>query len=131
MKRGLWNSFSALPWDRILGAAPAVVEGARGLLQRVAGDAGRPAAAPEPPPGLNPDVMAAIDVRIRPLADRISALDQESRASFDVVRAMAEQHAQVVEAVDVLLARTLLLRRLVAALGAALVALAVLVALRW
>ncbi|MCC6210778.1 MAG: hypothetical protein IT513_07025 [Burkholderiales bacterium] len=124
------DSFRNIAWDKVLGAAPPIAEAARKLWQKVAGAPVEPRFA-DATPVLNPELLAAIDVRVGPLQQRMAALEQESRASFDVVRSMAEQHTQLVEAVDMLLARTQLLLRLVMLLGAAVLALAVLLAVRW
>jgi hypothetical protein len=130
MKQGLLDAFRNLSWDKVRGAAPAISEAARKLWQRVAGTPealSLPAAAP----ALNPEMLAAIDVRIGPLQQRMQALEQESRASFEVVRSMAEQHTQLVDAVDALLSRTQWLLRLAVVLGFAVAALAVLLMIRW
>jgi len=130
MKQGLLSSFRNISWDKVLGAAPAISEAALKLWQRVA-------RAPEVPqlsaaaPALNPELLAAIDVRVGPLQQRLSALEQESRSSFEVVRSMAEQHTQLVNAVDLLLARTQLLLGVAALLSAVVLVLAVVLFIRW
>lgn len=126
MREGLLASFRNISWDRVIAAAPAVAQRAQALWQRVSGGAGKTLAV-ESPPTLNPELLAAIDVRIGPLQQRLGALDEESRASFEVVRSMAEQHTQMVQAVDLLLARTRLLLRVCLGLAATILALAALV----
>jgi hypothetical protein len=130
MMQGLLDSFRNLSWEKVRGAAPAISEAARKLWQRVAGAPEAPSL-PATAPALNPELLAAIDVRIGPLQQRMQALEQESRASFEVVRSMAEQHTQLVNAVDALLSRTQWLLRLAVVLGIAVAALAVLLAMRW
>jgi phage-related minor tail protein len=130
MKQGLMDAFRNISWDKVLGAAPAISDAARKLWQRVAGASEAPSL-PAAAPALNPELLAAIDVRIGPLQQRMQALEQESRASFEVVRSMAEQHTQLVNAVDMLLSRTQWLLRLAVLLGAAVIVLAVLLAMRW
>ena len=117
-------------WEKVLSAAPGIADAARMLLQRVSGPPAAPqtAAAPQ---ALTPEQLSAIDVRLGPLQQRMSALEQESRASFDVVRSMADQHTHVVGAVDALLAGTRRLQTIAAALGVAVLVLAVLLAMRW
>ena len=130
MKQGLMDAFRNISWDKVIGAAPAISDAARKLWQRVAG-APEAHSLPAAAPALNPELLAAIDVRIGPLQQRMQALEQESRASFEVVRSMAEQHTQLVNAVDMLLSRTQWLLRLAVLLGAAVIVLAVLLAMRW
>lgn len=130
MKQGLMDAFRNISWDKVIGAAPAISDAARKLWQRVAGAPEAPSL-PAAAPALNPELLAAIDVRIGPLQQRMQALEQESRASFEVVRSMAEQHTQLVDAVDTLLSRTQWLLRLAVLLGAAVIVLAVLLAMRW
>jgi hypothetical protein len=105
-------------WDKVSSAAPALLERARGLWSRVAGEAA-PAAEAKPVPASDADLGAALDVRIGPLERRVKRLEEEARASFEVVHSMADQHSQLVKAVDRLIARTQLLRRVCLALGAA------------
>lgn len=125
-------SFRDVPWDKVLSGVPAVAEKAKSMWQRVAGDAA-PASAAEATPtaaSTSADLLAALDVRVGPLERRAAKLEEEARASFDVVRSMAEQHSQLVHAVDVLLVRTRVLLRLCALLGLAVVALLALVLTR-
>lgn len=84
--------------------------------------------------GQSAEAHAAIEVRVQVLEQRAAGLEEEAVSSFEVVRSITEQHsqlaeqnAQLVEAVDALLARTRLLAWACAALGAAAVALLVLV----
>jgi len=125
------SSFRDIGWDKVVGANASVVDGARGLWQRLRGAAAEETAPPHPRNALNPEVMAAIDLRVQPLAKRVAALDQEVRSSFEVVNSMAQQHTQLVQAVDLLLARTRLLLLLCGLLGAASLVLLLLLLLRW
>ncbi|MEW6687999.1 MAG: hypothetical protein AB1452_02800 [Pseudomonadota bacterium] len=125
-------SFRNVPWDKVLSGLPAVLEGAKSLWQRVAGDRESSSAANATPTATAPgtELLAALDVRVGPLERRAAKLEEEARASFEVVRSMAEQHSQLVHAVDVLLVRTRVLLRLCALLGVAVIALLVLVLAR-
>ena len=100
-----YDSLKDLPWSKALGTAPSISERGKALWERV----GR--RAPKPPSALEA---------------RVGELNEELIASFEVVQAMAEQHSELVTAVDVLLARTRLLLRTCAVLGAVLVAVLVL-----
>jgi len=116
-------------WAKLMSAAPALVERGKKLWSSVAARADRTPATPRAA-----EAHAEMEVRVRVLEQRAAGLEEEAVSSFEVVRSITEQHsqlaeqnAQLVEAVDVLLARTRLLAWACAALGAAAVALLVLV----
>jgi hypothetical protein len=101
-----YAAFRDIPWKKALSVAPSIVEGGRKLWNR-----------------------------IDSLEVRTAQLGEEAASSFEVVRAiaeqhsqLAEQHAQLVDAVDVLIVRTYVLLWTCAILALAVVAL-VLVAL--
>ena len=126
-------SFKDIPWARVLEVAPSIAEGARNLWQRVASKPGQgPDATPVAQAGAKPDaeVLAALEVRVVPLERRTTKLEDEARSSFEVVKSMAEQHSQLVSAVDSLLVRTRVLLRISGLLALALIALFVLVLTR-
>ena len=120
----LGNWFKDIGWDKVTSAAPALLERAKGLWSRVTGDtAPAPASAPAPeeksPAAPGTELAAALDVRVGPLERRVKRLEEEARASFEVVHSMADQHSRLVKALDRVIARTQLLQRICLALGAA------------
>jgi len=125
---GQWfGSFRDAAWSKAVSLAPAMVERCRKLWNGVAQRPARtaPSATPEEPAGA--EALPALEVQVHGLRSRARRLEDEAAASFEVVRAIAEQHSQLAEqqaalidAVQLLLART---RALFVALG--LVALAV------
>jgi hypothetical protein len=125
---GQWfGSFRDAAWSKAVGLAPAMVERCRKLWNGVAQRPARaaPSAAPEEP--ASADALPALEVQVHSLGRRAKQLEEEAASSFEVVRAIAEQHSQLaeqqaalVDAVQLLLART---RALFVAIG--LVALAV------
>lgn len=126
-------SLKDVPWSKVIGMAPAIVENGRKLWDRVsdrsggnrAGETTR-SAAQMPVPA----AIAAFELRLEALEKKSAQLREEAVASFDVVRAITDQHSQMVQAVDVLLVRTRVLVRVSILLGAAWVVLLVLVLMR-
>ena len=115
-------------WAKVMSAAPALVEKGRQLWSAVA------ARSPRPPAAGSAEARAEIEVRVQMLERRAAGLEEEAASSFDVVRSIAEQHSQLAEqnaqlvgAVDGLLARTRLLAWACAALATAAIALLILV----
>jgi hypothetical protein len=119
MADGWLAMFDEVPWAKMRSLAPSLVERAKRVWRKRldADTSATPQGAPAEP-------VAAVDVRVLALERKVSGLGEETVASFEVVQAIAEQHSQLVHAVDVLLARTRLLFRISLFLAAALVALA-------
>jgi hypothetical protein len=105
MAIGWYESLKDIPWSKALGVAPSIAERGKTLWDRVKS---REAKAP-----------GALEARV-------AELNQELAASFELVQAMAEQHSELVRAVDLLLARTRVLLRACMVLGAVLAAVLVL-----
>lgn len=108
---------------KALDLAPALVEKAKGLWDKVSGRA--PAAPPT-----SAQEGAPPEVRILILEHRVARLEEEAKASFEVVGSIAQQHSQlteqhleVVQAADRLEARSRLLAWICGALTLALAAL--------
>jgi len=132
--------FSDLSWKNALSLAPALVESGRKLWERVAS---RRAPSVSPRPGSTPpatsaaDSLSALEVKLLGAEQRLAQLEEEAAASLDVVRSitqqqsqLAEQHAELVQAVDALLSRTRLLGWAGVALAVAFVALLVVAIVR-
>jgi len=125
------NWFASLrdvPWSKVLGMAPTIVENGRKLWDKVANKNvdETPAATTQTAVPV-PEALSAMELRINVLEKKSAQLREEAVASFDVVRSMADQHSQLVHAVDVLLVRTRVLVRISVLLGIVCVALLVLV----
>ncbi len=123
-------SLKDVPWSKVIGMTPAIVESGRKIWDKVSTKgaaessadttqslAQLPAAA----------AIAAIDIRLSALERKSAELREETVSSFEVVRSIVDQNAQVVHAVDVLLVRTQLLVRVTVLLGIVCTALLVLV----
>jgi hypothetical protein len=123
-------SLKDVPWTKVIGMAPTIVENGRKLWDKVANRNAEVAAASapkDPPPTPLPEALAQIEFRLGILEKKSAQLREEAVASFDVVRSMADQHSQLVHAVDVLLVRTRVLVRVCVMLGVACVALLALI----
>lgn len=127
------NWFASLKdfsWAKAIGMAPTIVESGKKLWDKVSNRAESDrsgettqSAAQLPVPA----AIAAFELRLEALEKKSAQLRGEAVASFEVVRAITDQHSQVVHAVDVLLVRTRVLIRVSILLGIASVALFVLV----
>jgi hypothetical protein len=99
-------ALKAVPWSDVVQAAPAIVKGARKLFNT--------ARESEPPPVGTPDAYADVDAgsvqtRLQRLEAALQHVDAEQNSSAELIRSLAEQNARMVEAIEVLRARTRLL----------------------
>jgi hypothetical protein len=107
MAIGWIGVFKALPWTEILAAAPVIVQGAGKLWKTVKRKDGA---------GGQVDLAPVSDAEsINALEARIAVLEKEALASSELIRALADQNARLVEAVEILRVRT----RILLGLGAA------------
>lgn len=105
--------FKAIPWAALIAAAPAISKNARKLW-----DAVRKQEAPR----VTGQAPAADQ---RALEEQVAELRRELTAASELVTGLAEQNSRLVEAVEVLRARTRALFALAAILGIALIVLAI------
>jgi hypothetical protein len=122
----------AIPWAKLISMSPSIVEGARLLWKGVAG---RQAQVPAPGPA--DERRAQVEVRVDTLERKVTQLGEEAAASFEVVKSiaqehskLAEHHAELVSAVDGLLARIRVLTWLCAILAGVLAGVIALMAMR-
>ena len=94
---GIGLLFKVIPWGEVIAAAPAVVDGAKKLwgLARENKTSEVPDARPQGTEG-----------RVRRLEAEVTELKRESAASSELIKALAEQNAQLVKAVEILRLRT-------------------------
>jgi len=94
----------SVPWSEVISNAPRVAEGARklwGMVTRREGqddgvDASTPPVAGEPP--ATPQQLQA---RIVSLEEAVSRLDEQMLASSELIKALAEQNAQLIRRLEV------------------------------
>lgn len=126
-------SLKDVPWSKVIGAAPTIVESGRKLWDKVSSkgageDLGDTTQNLAQLPA--PAAIAAIEIRLAALEKKSAELREETVSSYDVVRSIVDQNLQVVHAVDILLVRTQLLVRVTILLGIVSAALLVLVLTR-
>ena len=123
-----WLSvLQAVPWSDVISNAPKVAEGARKLWKSVgprgADDAAEPAAdsAASAGPTLPPDqALMSLQGRVRALESAVEGLRGQLQQSSELINALAEQNAQLVQRIE--LNRQRLQRTLVLAAAAAVLA---------
>ncbi len=123
-------SFKDVPWSKVIGMAPTIVENGKKLWDKVSNRTGSDGSGETTQSAAQlpvPAAIAAFELRLEALEKKSAQLREEAVASFDVVRSITDQHSQVVQAVDVLLVRTRVLVWISILLGVACVALFVLV----
>ncbi|WP_418318980.1 hypothetical protein [Piscinibacter sakaiensis] len=119
MAIGWFTVLKSVPWGTVIENAPVVADGAKKLWKAVASrnaEQAPDAAAQQQAP----EAAAAA----KPVADQLAALRAESArleelmlASSELINALAEQNAQLVEKIELLRARTLVLTRLIVGVG--------------
>jgi hypothetical protein len=91
----LW-AFKAIPWGDVIAAAPGVAQNAKKLWGSIRSQGAQDVAARAATP----------EARIQSLEDQVAGLRRENAASSEVLRSLAEQNARLVEAVEILRARS-------------------------
>lgn len=105
---------SAVPWTEVIRNAPKVAEGAKRLWSSVGGKAGGTHVA---------NSAAGPEARLEALESTVDELSRQMQASAELIKALAEQNAQLVQRIELNRRRTLGLSVIVLALLAGLVAL--------
>jgi hypothetical protein len=123
------NSLKDLPWSKVIGMTPDIVESGKKIWDKVATRTANEKSADTTQSLAElsaPAAIAALEIRVKAIERKSAELREEAVSSFEVVRSIVDQNANVVHAVDVLLARTRLLVRVSILLGIACAALLVL-----
>ena len=104
------SAFRIIPWSDVLIAAPYIVQGAEKLWGIIAG---------KPAPQLGNDrvkeeasqsvSLSDLDTRVHSLEQLTAELHKEVLLSSELIRSLAQQNIQLVQAVDVLRVRTRIL----------------------
>lgn len=124
------SALKVIPWGDVIEHAPAVLKGARDLLERQRqrrGDAPAPATGVEtvgPQDAASPEVREW-QLRLTTAQDDIARLQQTQDQITQTLAELAEQNTRLVAAVELLRTRTRLLMGVSAALAVACLALAV------
>jgi hypothetical protein len=90
-----------VPWGEVVKNAPAVAEGARKLWHAVTR---KPQPAPPAPaePALSPEALAiaTLQARVATLEAGVAELNQQMLASSELIKALAEQNAQLIHRIQ-------------------------------
>lgn len=117
MAIGWMSALKVIPWGDVIEATPGIVKSARKIFTR-SQQAEEAATAPA---STAPGDLAA---RIAQLESSVAQLAEQQKASAQLIEALAEQNARIVEAVDTLRVRTRVLIVVTSLLSVACVALA-------
>ena len=96
-------AFKIIPWTKVLAVAPSIVLGARELWNSVSKknpQAGSPASEPQADGG------SSLEARLRGLEGQVVQLREDAVSSSELIKSLAEQNAELVEAMDILRIRT-------------------------
>jgi hypothetical protein len=105
----LTAAFKAIPWRDVVTAAPSIVEGTKKLWSSVTRTERQPSPATEQyneSSSTQSDQLSAIETRLLALEQRTTEIAREAVTSAELVKSLAEQSAQLVQAVENLRLRT-------------------------
>lgn len=90
-----------VPWSEVIGNAPTVAEGARKLWGTVAKPPASPAPAETVAQAASPqEIFAELDERLGAAEANISDLHGQMRTSSELIKALAEQNAQLIQRIE-------------------------------
>lgn len=107
-----------VPWSQVIANAPAIADGARKLWKKVGGSGATGVNEPVPivvPPG--GDVAHALRVRVEQLSATTAELQHELQTSSELIKALADQNAELIQRVEAHRVRLRWLSALVALLS--------------
>ena len=114
---GWVTALKLVPWGDVIEATPQILQAAKKLLGSTR--QGSSEAAAGTLTGADGAAAAPVAAQLLQLRERMERLEQEQQESAVLIESLAEQHAQVVQAVQALRLRNQRLTVAVAVLGAA------------
>jgi len=123
MAVGWVAALKLVPWGDVIEAAPQILQAAKKLLGSTR--QGSSDAAAGTLTGADAAAAAPVAVQLQQLRERVAQLEQEQQESAVLIESLAEQHAQVVRAIQALRLRNQRLTAVLAVLGAVCAALLV------
>jgi hypothetical protein len=123
MAVGWVTALKLVPWGDVLEATPQILQAAKKLLGRTR--QGTADAAAGTLAGAGDAATPPVALELQQLRERVARLEQEQQESAVLIQSLAEQNAQVVQAVEVLRLRNQRLAAAIAVLGAVCVGLIV------
>ena len=115
-------AFKTIPWKEVVTAAPSLVEGTKKLWSSVTRTQKQPSPANEQSgesSSTRSDQLSAIEARFLALEARTTEIARQAVTSAELIKSLAEQNAQLVQAVEILRIRTRKLVWFAAVLGLA------------
>jgi hypothetical protein len=123
MAVGWVTALKLVPWGDVLEATPQILQAAKKLLGSTR--QGTADAAAGTLAGAGDAATPPVALELQQLRERVARLEQEQQESAVLIQSLAEQNAQVVQAVEVLRLRNQRLAAAIAVLGAVCVGLIV------
>ena len=99
MAAGWVAALKLVPWGDVIEATPQILQAARKLLGTT--QKGNAEAAADALEGAGSEPAIPVALQLQHLRDRVARLEQEQQESAALIQSLAEQHAQVVQAVEV------------------------------
>ena len=103
MAIGWLSMLKTVPWVDVISNAPKVADGAKKLWNSVGNRAAVPAAdvaAPQSAAGSQAEGMVELQARVSNLEAAAGELHEQMRESSEVIKALAEQNAQLIRNLD-------------------------------
>ncbi|HQS19563.1 MULTISPECIES: hypothetical protein [unclassified Acidovorax] len=116
MAVGWVTALKLVPWGDVLEATPQILQAAKKLLGSTR--QGTADAAAGTLAGAGDAATPPVALQLQQLRERVARLEQEQQESAVLIQSLAEQNAQVVQAVEVLRLRNQRLTAAIALLGA-------------
>ena len=116
MPVGWVTALKLVPWGDVLEATPQILQAAKKLLGSTR--QGTADAAAGTLAGAGDAATPPVALQLQQLRERVARLEQEQQESAVLIQSLAEQNAQVVQAVEVLRLRNQRLTAAIALLGA-------------
>ena len=116
MAVGWVTALTLVPWGDVLEATPQILQAAKKLLGSTR--QGTADAAAGTLAGAGDAATPPVALQLQQLRERVARLEQEQQESAVLIQSLAEQNAQVVQAVEVLRLRNQRLTAAIALLGA-------------
>lgn len=101
MAIGWLTVLQTVPWTDVIRNAPKLAEGAKKLWNNVAGKPPTPGAAAQPPAlSREAQSLAGVATRVTQLETAAADLHTEMLASSELIKALADQNAQLVQRIE-------------------------------
>ncbi len=103
MALGWLAVLQSVPWSEVISNAPKVADGARKLWNAVARKSSLPEvsdSSTQPAVALESQPMAALDARVITLEAAVSDLHGQMLASSELIKALADQNAQLIQRIE-------------------------------